>query len=83
MRETRKNRARIQRAQQGQNIVPGAVAAKRLDVLLAHDGKGTQNVGRIVSVQAVEPEKQRIQSSQAGAAFFVVPDEGRQHVAFR
>ena len=72
-----------QQSQGSQNIVPGAVAAKRLDVLVAHDGEGTQNVGRIVSVQAIEPEKQRIQRSQAGAALFIIPGQRRQHLVRR
>ena len=69
--------------QQGQHIFLRAVTAKSLDVLIPHDGEGVQDVGRVVGVQAVEVEEQRIQRRQTGAAFFAVSYKGRQHMTFR
>jgi len=71
----------LQQRQEHQHIVPRAVAAESDLVLLAHDGERVENVAGVVGTQAVEMEEQRVQRRQPGAAIFVVPLDGRQHLA--
>ena len=61
----------FQNRQRCQHIVFSAVAAESFGVLVAHDGEGVHDVGRVIQPQAVQPEKQRVERSQAGAVYGV------------
>ena len=58
-----------------QHEVPGAVGAERRLVLPPDDGEGAQDVVRVVVVEAVEVEIQRVEAGAEVAALLLVPGE--------
>jgi len=65
----------------GEDEVAGAVMVEGGFVFFADDGEGVQHVLRVVFVQAVEVEVERVEAGAQVAAFFFVPDEGLAVVA--
>ena len=60
-----------------QHEVPGAVGAERRLVLPPDDGEGAQDVVRVVVVEAVEVEIERVKAGAQVAALLIVPGERR------
>ena len=59
----------------------GAVAAEGGLVLAADDGKGVEDVGRVIPGEAVEVEVEGVEAGAEVAAFLFVPGKGRSVVA--